>query len=59
MMKRTVKGYVKQTMQNIMESCKECGGYFTKDTFCRTCMLAEDSIEKNEKERSKNSIESR
>lgn len=49
MMKRTVKGHVKQVMKTIMEFCKECGRYYPKDSFCSGCLLAEESTEKLQK----------
>lgn len=48
MMKRTIKGHVKQVMKTIMESCKECGRYYAKDSFCPGCLIAEDSREKQQ-----------
>lgn len=48
MMKRTIKGHVKQVMKMIMQCCKECGRYYAKDSFCSACLIAEDSEAKRQ-----------
>lgn len=63
MMKKTIGGTIKKVLtkgkDSFMKVCSECGHYYPKDSFCSRCMLTEDSLEKFEKRRSQNSIESR